>query len=246
VFILNRTSWLLQFGHLGMFFTFGYFEPILITILRPNPKLYIKSYEHIQRGEVNILEMEILKTLLAREDISIYELNKILGKNYVTVWRHVKRMLDDGLLKMKYGESGRITELLQVTDKGIATVLLKGNLSEKELFDIGRKGSQIDFPDLSLQETNFIAECFADSLIEIKPKVNLEFFDEQWFKEVFRNATVKAIAKGVKKHRKEFEEKGIWISREEYVKEREEFWKVFLRSWKKHGGVVFEEPKWNE
>jgi len=161
--------------------------------------------------KMNMLDKDILKTLLAKDDISIYELNKTLGnKNYVTVLRHVHKMLDDSVLKLRSSRSKRNAELLEVTGKGIATLLLRGNLSKQELFQIDLKASKLDFPNLLHIERDLLAEVFVDSLVEIRPKVNLEFFDEEWFRHVWFEATGKAMVKAIKKHEKQFEEKGIW------------------------------------
>jgi predicted ArsR family transcriptional regulator len=172
--------------------------------------------------KMNTLDKEILKTLLGKEDISIYELNKTLKKNYVTVLRHVQKMLKDEVLKANQSKTFRETKLLQVTPKGIATFLLKGNLTRKELLEI--KPDEIFLkPAESLQERilneESLRETLADTLLEIRPKVNLEFFDEKWFKEVFYETTWKAIAKSMKKHEKEYIEKGIWPPKKAHAKD---------------------------
>ena len=62
------------------------------------------------KRKMNMLETQILEALLAKESLkkkglSIYELNKALREaevktNYTTVWRHIKRMLKEGLIEI--------------------------------------------------------------------------------------------------------------------------------------------------
>lgn len=78
-------------------------------------------------------------------------------------------------------------------------------------------------PELYSLIESYMEDIFVDSLLEIKRKVNLESFDEEWFFEVYVAAINKAIDKIKEKYRIEFEKVGIWATEKEYdkaVKER--------------------------
>lgn len=188
-----------------------------------------------RKQKMNMLEIQILKTLLAKESLtkkglSIYELNKTLREakvktNYTTVWRHLKRMLKEKLIEI--AEKGkRKAQLLTITDKGIATYLLKGNPSKEELLQIGLEFHREFINKLKGKEAflvkDILKEVFANSLLKIKPKVNLEFFDNKWFREVWVDATLESLNEAVKKYKTEFEKAEIWESKEERIKEVED------------------------
>lgn len=175
------------------------------------------------------LDRDILKTILESEQ-STYSLEKNLKKsNYATVWRHIKKMKNDGLLQIRKDsrrKNGKLdrrgTEKSFLTSKGLATLLIDGNLSKKELTEIGRKALQKDFdklsPKLFMKIEPFFTDIFCSSLLELKPKVNLRFFDEKWFHEIYLFLTLKHMSEAVKKYRTEFEKEGIWATEAELQK----------------------------
>ena len=170
--------------------------------------------------------LDILKALLINEKSSIYKLQKILkenrvSSNYTTVWRYVKRMQKEGLLittqdLRKNGKSDeRETEILDLSLKGLATVLIEGDLQEEELWIIGTKSLEKDFSKVEPSAKTFMTDVFSDSLSALKPKVNLEFFDEKWFRDVYLDCILEACAKAKKKYQVEFEKEGIWETEKE-------------------------------
>ena len=188
---------------------------------------------------MNRLEIAILKTLLAkdsllREGLSIYELNKALKEakvktNYTTVWRHIKRMVKQGLITIT-GKGKREAQLLAITDKGIATYLFKGKPSKEELYKISLEQNKEFYEKLKPKEAfltkELMTKVFINALLKIKPKINLEFFDKEWFRKVWLEANLEALAEAIKKYKDEFEEAGIWATDKERMKEMEEMEKL--------------------
>jgi len=178
---------------------------------------------------MNRLEKEILKTLLSEEKVSIYKLNKTLKANYPTVWRYVNKMERDGLIEISEKPDKRDTKLLSITDKGVATLLIEGDLTREELEKISNlfwsktgwiKSLPPNERDLTLK---FLAEVWADSLLNLRPKINLKYFDREWFREISLEENIKAFKKKEKEYRKTFEELGVWATEEEIEKRLEEF-----------------------
>jgi hypothetical protein len=146
---------------------------------------------------MNRLEREILKAVLIDEK-SIYGVEAYLKEtgiksNYATVWRYIGRMKSDGLLAItkplrKDGKPDkRGTEKPVITPKGIATLLIDGDLQKEELRIAGLKILQRNFSDIpnKLWRVMPLEEIIADALLNIKPKVNLKFFDKDYFLEIF-------------------------------------------------------------
>jgi len=183
---------------------------------------------------MNRLEKAILKALLSEKEASIYKLNKILKEaNYPTVWRYVKRMEKDGLIKISEKPDKRETKLISITSKGIATLLIEGDLTKEEL----EKSSNLFWSKMDwisklpqterLLTLKFLAEVWADSLLNLRPKINLKYFDEEWFGKIWLEETLKALKKNEEKYRKTFEELGVWATEEERKKSLEEIIKLF-------------------
>ena len=188
------------------------------------------------------LDREIMKTILA-EAQSIYSVNEDLKKkgedtNYATVWRHIKKMRKNSLLtvveaRRKNGKADqRKTEILKLTNKGLATLLIEGDLQKEELFSVGRRIFLKTYKKVPLSAEPFFTEVFADSLLELKPKVNLKFFDEDWFREVSHIAFKKAATKAVKKYQAKFEKEGIWATEKELEESQDQFWSSFIEDLK--------------
>jgi hypothetical protein len=207
------------------------------------------------------LQMEILKILIVSPQTSMYKLAKsIKGSTFSTIRRNIYRLRDIELLKVGEPEKRKAMKI-ELTSKGLATLLIDGDLQEKELRELNKEifrkhyeerssiksDSQSDayalavFYDdlltdkkhltskryLSLIES-YLEEIFVNSLLEIKPKVNLKFFDEEWFYEVYVKAIGNAVFKAREKYPIGFEKLGIWKSltekeRQEAIKEFEEF-----------------------
>ena len=145
---------------------------------------------------MNRLDREILKAVLI-EQKSKYGLEAYLKKNgiksnYATIWRHIDKLKKDGLLRItkpsrKDGKlDKRKTEKPVLTPKGMATLIIEGNLQKDEtrsimLKFIDKKLSHIT--DIKFWKIAPIQDVYADAVLKIKPKVNLEYFDEDYFTE---------------------------------------------------------------
>jgi len=68
---------------------------------------------------------------------------------------------------------------------------------------------------LPISAEPFMTDILSDSLLEIKPRVNLKFFDEKWFREVSRIAFKNSAVKAVEKCQAKFEKEGIWATEKE-------------------------------
>lgn len=180
------------------------------------------------------LDRDIMIALLSPQQ-SIYGLEMEVKKsnpksNYATVWRHIKRMQKNGLINTtkaprKNGKlDKRKTEIPTLTSKGLATLLIEGDLQKKELFSVGRRIFLKTYKKLPISAEPFFTDIFADSLLEIKPKVNLKSFDENWFREVSVIAFNKAAIKAVKKYQDKFEKEGIWATEKELQESQDKIW----------------------
>jgi len=144
------------------------------------------------------LDREIMKTILAEEH-SMYGIEKavrenIENSNYATVWRHIKKMQKDGLLNLVQKMDKRRTKMPTLTRKGLATLLIEGDLQEEELLSAGQKLYLAYFGESLLMSIKpFMAGIFSDALLRIKPKVNLKFFDEEYFDELLLTSFVESL-----------------------------------------------------
>ena len=77
---------------------------------------------------MNRLDKEILKALLP-EDLTIYALQKKVGKPYATVWRHVKKLLKEEYIIMRRGEK-RNAHVLSLAPKGMAMLVFEGDIGK--------------------------------------------------------------------------------------------------------------------
>lgn len=90
---------------------------------------------------------KIMRMFVRVEKMNIYELHKRLGyTNYVTVFRHVKKLLAEGFLKAEWGKGKRRSLVLSATPKGLYKLIRFG-----------------DFKDLTEEE---ILSAFSKSLME--------------------------------------------------------------------------------
>lgn len=67
-----------------------------------------------------------------------------------------------------------------------------------------------------------MVEFFKNSLITMKPKINLKFFDEKWFNEIFLQSTIDAVSEVIKKNKERLVREGVWTSDEELEKSADE------------------------
>ncbi len=189
--------------------------------------------------KMNRLDREIMIAMLTSEQ-SIYSLEQTLKKrmksNYTTVWRHIKNMQKDNLLTItkaprKNGKlDKRKTQIPTLTPKGIATILIEGDLQEKELGAMNI--FQDEFSKIPASARPFMIDIFCDALLEIKPKVNLKFFDEKYFRETYLNATIDASVRAIKKYRAKFEKEGIWATEKEMEEQAERLFRNALNGLK--------------
>jgi len=146
---------------------------------------------------MNRLDREILKAVLIDQK-SKYGLEAYLKKNgiksnYATVWRYINRMKKDGLLTIikpsrKNGKlDKRRTEKPVLTPKGMATLIIEGDLQKEEIRIAVLKFLQKKLSDMPNKFWKIIPieDVFADVLLKLKPKVNLKYFDENYFTEIF-------------------------------------------------------------
>jgi len=103
---------------------------------------------------MNRLDKEILKALVL-EDLTIYALQKKVGKPYATVWRHVKKLLKEEYIAMHRGEK-RNAYILSLTPKGMAMLVFEG--------DIGKNWASYEDMERSFKE-------FLDTLAELTKKM---------------------------------------------------------------------------
>jgi hypothetical protein len=154
--------------------------------------MFKKAGKMNRLDKTRALDRKIMKTILISER-SIYSseqtLKKQMKSNYTTVWRHIEKMQKDNLLTItkaprKNGKPDkRGTKKPELTLKGLATLLIEGDLQKEELIEAGRKALQKDFrhlPEQFLREID-LEETFANIFLKMKPKVNLKFFDETYF-----------------------------------------------------------------
>ena len=152
------------------------------------------------------LDKEILKAILTEEQ-SIYNIDKnIKDSNYATVWRHIKNMQKDNLLvvagaRRKNGKADkRKTKIPELTRKGLATLLIEGDLQKEELVSVGKKFFLRYFSQRLLELVNpVMANIFTDAMLRIKPKVNLRFFDEKYFDELLVTSFVESLVETLPK-----------------------------------------------
>jgi hypothetical protein len=149
------------------------------------------------------LDKEIMMALVASQQ-SMYGLQRYLKKNavksnYTTVWRHIKRMQKEGLVSAapvstKNGKHDkRGTEKPELTTRGLATLLIEGDPKKEELQALSRKTFDSISVSRELFEETRIEEIFADTLLKVKYKVNLKFFDELYFNQIFSISLLESI-----------------------------------------------------
>jgi hypothetical protein len=156
---------------------------------------------------MNSLDKRILLALLSSHQ-SMYSLEKSLeGTNYASVFRHVKKMQKEGLLSAskttrkngKHDERG--TEKPTLTAKGLATLIIDGDLQKADLVNVMEKELAKNYGDLPatfLFETQ-VDEIFVETLMKIRHKINLKFFDEVYFNKMFHISFIESLFEKMKK-----------------------------------------------
>jgi hypothetical protein len=158
--------------------------------------------------KMNRLDKDIMMALLGSQQ-SMYGLEKSLeDANYATVYRHIKRMQKNGLLSAtkvprKNGKlDKRGTEKPTLTIKGLATLIIDGDLQKEELIKVMEKTLKTDYSDLPatfIAKTN-VDEIFPNTILRMRPKINLKYFDEEYFNETFNIALAESLFDALKKH----------------------------------------------
>ena len=154
-------------------------------------------------GKMNtISNVEILKSLLPEPSRSIYALRddlkeKLGGEkvNYPTLRRHINKFVKEGLIDVERGtrKNGkpdkRGTQNLSLSFKGLVYLILKSDLTESESRTIvNRVLAMPHFKKLEMAKDPYVQLMSIDSLKEsfsqLRPRVNLEFFDEDYVREL--------------------------------------------------------------
>ncbi len=156
---------------------------------------------------MNRIDKEILISLLSSKK-SMYSLEKSLnGTNYATVYRHIKKMQKEGILKSRCGarkngqQDARGTAKPELSAKGLAILIIDGDLQKDELIKAMEKELSKGYEDLPpsfLSETH-IDIIFADTLLRMRHKINTKFFDENYFNRIFNISFAEALLEQIKK-----------------------------------------------
>ena len=157
---------------------------------------------------MNRLDRDIMLALLGSQQ-SMYGLEKSLeDTNYATVYRHIKSMQKIGLLSTtkvprKNGKlDKRGTEKPELTTKGLATLIVDGDLKKEDLTKVMNKTLDKDYSDLPatfIAKTN-VDEIFPNTILRMRPKINLKYFDEKYFNETFNISLAESLFDALKKH----------------------------------------------
>ena len=157
---------------------------------------------------MNRLDRDIMLALLGSQQ-SMYGLEKSLeDTNYATVYRHIKSMQKIGLLSTtkvprKNGKlDKRGTEKPELTTKGLATLIIDGDLKKEDLIKVMNKTLDKDYSDLPatfIAKTN-VDEIFPNTILRMRPKINLKYFDEEYFNETFNIALAESLFDALRKH----------------------------------------------
>ena len=164
-------------------------------------------------------DMKILKALLIPQK-SLYELEKnlkgtLIDSNYATVYRHIEKMRTEGLIRTaktqrKNGKQDkRETKKPELTLKGLATVLIEGDLEKEELASAIRRVLQNEFNKLPQE---FLTKAkmdnvIANMLLKLRPKVNLKYFDEEYFIDVLVDSFASSLEEAIQQVDESFQDK---------------------------------------
>lgn len=183
---------------------------------------------------------------------SMYELKQTLEKsekksNYATTYRHIKKMQKNGLVKTiqnnlrKNGKpDNRKGEIIELTSKGLATLLIKGDLQKAELITVVTNiFRRKEFNDKSIVRLlQIMKPCLDDTIssmfMKMKPKVNLEFFDEKYFDKLITDSFAESMIETLPK---------IFIKGniDELLNEKDALKEILERNYGKEMSQAFEE-----
>jgi hypothetical protein len=160
----------------------------------------------------------ILLAVLPEENISIFgvqkEVKKELDKKggYPSVLRHVNKLTQDGLIhKTPRERDKRGTWNLKLTMKGLVYIILNVGLSDADVrkvfqrFIKGRGLNRLKSSNSPLLLAQLPVNVLRKALEDVRPKVNIDFYDEQHAtgcitKELLKVATYEAT-KHLKEHK---------------------------------------------
>lgn len=141
--------------------------------------------------------LNILKKLLFRDAGSIYKLAKRADLSQPTTLRHVDILTDEGLVITQAEDEGRHSVNVSLTEKGLIYVMFNGKLSDDEL----RTAFTIYFTHQKYPNPMFapMLASLKKTLNDVKPQVNLTYFDEKYTRFVLSRAFLKnVLVEGVK------------------------------------------------
>jgi len=167
---------------------------------------------------MDTIDRKILKAIFTQKE-SIYRAEKdnINGSSYATVWRHIQKMENDKFITFveAYRKDGEIDKRKKkgkptLTTKGVATLLIDGDLKKEELLSVG-KGLFLTYfgQKIFLIIQPLFTEIFSDALISVKPKVNLKYFNEDYFVEVLVQSFVESLIENSAKSNLKIDQKDL-------------------------------------
>lgn len=141
--------------------------------------------------------LNILKKLLFRDADSIYKLAKRADLSQPTTLRHVDILTDEGLVTTQAEDEGRHSVTVSLTEKGLIYIMFSGELSDNELRTAFTSYfTQRDYPNPMFAP---MLAALKKTLDNVKPRVNLTYFDEKYTRFVLSRAFLKnVLVEGVK------------------------------------------------
>ena len=166
----------------------------------------MKKREEIQR--------KILLALLNGSKESKYRLQKETSLSYPTLLTYIDDLVNEGYIETGRGtrKNGkpdrRGTTSLKITTKGLAWLILKGELEDEELALAIEKATTNRHPILIPSFwINIIGESpkiiFENIIRRLRPRVNFEFFDEKYFSAVLDEISFDTMCEIMLKQAKE-------------------------------------------
>jgi DNA-binding MarR family transcriptional regulator len=158
-----------------------------------NQKLAKNEHNQKSEGKVRTLDRKIMIALL-KPQRSMYELADSLKEPYASVLRHVKKLEIDKLVKTEKGvkkdgkPDNRETKSLRLTEFGLATLAVSGEVSDKELRLVAERIFLKMSPKLQslMNESGILGESILRIVFDrVRPKINLDCFDQEYFDKTF-------------------------------------------------------------
>ena len=141
----------------------------------------------------------ILKAIFPEDGISVYGVWKKVdaekGKksSYRTMERHVLKLSEDGLIRKMRSNDARGTWNLKLTMKGLVFIILNAGLSDadvRKVFQRFLKGQGLRKLGVFSNPTllgQLPVNVLRKALIDVRPKVNIDFYDEKYAMETIAN-----------------------------------------------------------